>query len=165
MRTNRGPMKRWALILAIGLAQATASPAVPAAARVPCDRSALQQAVHDAQRRYDASGGPSGSMTSIEMPSASQDYRKMTRAAVRAGDLYLACGNPVEAFHEYGYAAQWADRYDPADRTVINAKTMRAARLVLAYRNATALDRRGARMALCVGAAMTVAAIERCNRI
>ena len=134
-------------------------------ARVSCDRGALQQAVHDAQRRYESSGGPSGSLTSVEMPSASQDYGKMTRAAVRAGDLYLACGNPVEAFHEYGHAAQWAERYDPVDRAAITAKTLRAARLVLAYRNATALDKRGARMALCVGTTMTVAAVERCNRI
>jgi len=103
-------------------------------------------------------------MTSIEMPSASQDYGKMTRAAMRAGDLYLACGNPVEAFHEYGYAAQWAPRYDPADRAAINAKTLRAARLVLSYRNATMLDKRGARMALCIARAVTAADIDRCNR-
>jgi len=134
-------------------------------ARVLCDREALQLAVHDAKRRYESSGGASGSMTSIEMPSASQDYGKMTRAAARAGDLYLACGNPVEAFHEYGYAAQWAERYEPRRSRGYQREALGAARLVLAYRNATALDKRGARMALCIGAAMTAAAIERCNRI
>jgi hypothetical protein len=44
--------------------------------------------------------------------------------------------------------AQWAERYDLVDRAAITAKTLRAARLVLAYRKASALVKRGACMAL-----------------
>ena len=156
-------MKRLVAALAVLVLLAFGRQPLPSSSRVLCDQGALQRALHDGQRRYDTVGTP-GSTTSIEMPSK-QDYGAMTRGAIRAGDLYMACGRPIEALQKYSYASQHTERYDPAGRTSLGAKINRAARLVLRDPRASDLDKRAARVHLCLHHALTSEAVYRCTRL
>lgn len=135
---------------------------IRSSSRILCDQAALQRTLHDAQRRYD-SVGRQGSLTSFDMP-AKQDYGAMTRAAIRAGDIYMACGRPAEALQQYSEASQYTARYDPADQQSLTVKMNRAARLVLRDRHASALDKRAARVDLCLSGALTAEAVSLCMR-
>lgn len=135
---------------------------LPSSSHILCDQAALQRALHDARRHYNTVGTP-GSMTSVEMP-GQQNYGAMTRAAIQAGDIYIACGRPVEALQQYGYASQYVLRYDPNDRKGLDVKYDHAARLVLRNPHASEFDKRAARWGLCMHWARSSAAIYRCDR-
>jgi hypothetical protein len=154
-------MRRLAFLAVLSLLIAGAPHA--ATAKTACDRAALRTAMERAHPSYESTG-PRDSMTSVEMPQGTASLGARTRAAIRAGDIDLACGNPARALQEYTFASQNTARYDPADARTVSAKVDRAARLVLRDPNASAFDKRAARANLCLSRAMTTEAVRRCTQ-